>query len=193
MIIEGNSGVCVHYAGAAKPNVGAGAVREYKLAKLPKLVVEGALVDGFSVKGFPVPQNAAITAFLGSDLAVLIGKWPEAERARAVHNLIAFIEEAKPRIYGANRGIQATITDETESMGDLNQVKIGFDTRRVFAPGLRPQELVELGVDLELSSSGSHYGRVDVLLRGIAWLWYANYDIKLPAKDLEAILRFQGA
>ena len=188
MIIERNSEVRVHYAGAPRPNAAAGAAREYKLSRLPGLVVAGRTYMGFSVKGLQVPRGATIRAYLGNGLFEAIEKWPEADQARAVRNLIAFIEESKPLMYGAYRGIQATIT---ESMGSLTQVKIGFAAKSVFDPVSRPQEPVELGVDLEFSSGGSCFGKIE-LRGGKAEMWHANYEPRLPAGDLLAILRFQG-
>ena len=185
-----NIRINVHYAGASRPSVAPGA-REYKLARLPELVVEGRADSGFSVKGFQVPQGATIRAFLGEGLFNVIKKWPEAEQARAVHNLIAFVEERKPYLYGANRRIQEVLDD---SMCGLTRVKIGFDTRGCFDPELEPQATIEFSVDIEFSShnTGSRCGEVQILPGGIASLRRVPYDVKLPAKDLLAILRFQG-
>ena len=47
--LERNSGVQVNYAGFARPNVGAGAVREYRLARLPNVTVTGRTYTGFTV------------------------------------------------------------------------------------------------------------------------------------------------
>ena len=191
MIIEGNSGVRVHYAGAARPNVKAGAVREYRLARLPELVVEGRADIGFSVKGFRAPQDTTIRGFLGSDLVTLIGYWPEAEQARAVRNLIAFVEDRKPYLYGRNSTIQEVMD---RSMGMLTRVTIGFETKGSFDPKLEPQAIVNFGVDIEFRSqtTGGRVGEVQILPGGIASLQHVPYDMALPVKDLEAILRFQG-
>jgi hypothetical protein len=187
--IERNSGVCVHYAGAPRPNAAAVGPREYKLARLPGLVVAGRIDQGFSVKGFQVPPDATIMAFFGERLAPVIGQWSEAEQTRAIHNLLAFAEDKKLYIYGSFRGIQTALND---LMYGLTQVKIAFDTRQVFPLDRHSDLTMDLGVDMEFRSlDGAISGgiRID---QGIAHMDQVTYGLSLPAKDLEAILRFQG-
>ena len=185
--IEATKSVLIHYAGA--PNQKAAGPSEYKLAQLPKLSVTGSLELGFSVKGFQAPRGTVIKAFLGKVLAEAIGPWPEAEQARAIHNLITFMEAKKPRIWDVNRGIQEAITD---LLGYHSQVKIGFDTRGSFDPEHQPQATVRFGVDLDICTSESRHGQVDEVSGGIANIRYIVCGTILPAQDLLAILRFQG-
>jgi hypothetical protein len=190
--IDPKGRISVHYAGAQSPKAAAPDARELTPARLPGVVVRGHANSGFRVEGFQVPPGATFTAFLGENLHKVIGNWPAEEQARAVRNLLAFVEKKKPPIFGVNSGIQEALSSASLLSGSAKEIKIGFDVCRRFDPEGAPQAMTELGLNMEFSSPGvGSEGSIDVDMFGIAYMPLITYDTKLPTADLLAILRFQ--